>query len=181
MKKLAPLARQIAGKPIDEAILQMRYSTKKAARDVLKHLQDAKNESIVRSGMGLGLHSEQETKPKPAVVFSRFNRVITAPLETETPSIDPSQIYISQAWVNRGPYRTEPEYRARGRMNMLKPPTTGLSVLLKEERTRIRIQREKQEKAERLRRKTVAMGDGGMWTAMPDKKIIGPQNQSVLW
>ncbi|KAL8695524.1 MAG: hypothetical protein Q9224_003387, partial [Gallowayella concinna] len=33
VKKLMPLARQIAGKPIEEAIVQMRFSKKKVARD----------------------------------------------------------------------------------------------------------------------------------------------------
>lgn len=33
MKKLAPLARQIMGKSVDDAITQMRFSPKKAARD----------------------------------------------------------------------------------------------------------------------------------------------------
>ena len=55
MKKLAPLARQIAGKPIDEAILQMRFSKKKAAIDVRKHLIQARDEAVVARGMGLGL------------------------------------------------------------------------------------------------------------------------------
>ncbi len=46
MKKLgAPLAGQFAGKPIDEAILQMRFSHKKVAQDVRQHLIQARNEA----------------------------------------------------------------------------------------------------------------------------------------
>ncbi|KAI4128070.1 MAG: hypothetical protein LQ347_004328, partial [Umbilicaria vellea] len=45
VKKLGPLARQIAGKPIDDAIIQMRFSPKKAAREVKKHLEYARNEA----------------------------------------------------------------------------------------------------------------------------------------
>ncbi|KAL9114682.1 MAG: hypothetical protein Q9227_001360 [Pyrenula ochraceoflavens] len=203
IKKLAPLARQIAGKPIDEAILQMQYSKKKAARDVLKHLMNSKNEAIVRSGMGLGLDMPSEdSKPEPAssdslpagkkareVAYSQNSQIISPrplrkaepPLRTEASKVDPFQVYISQAWVNRGPYTGEVECRAMGRSNLLRHPSTGLSVLLKEERTRMREQREKQEKKERQRRKVVGMGDGGMWTPMPDRKVVGPQSGSLLW
>lgn len=51
LKKLGPLARQIAGKNIEEAIVQMRFSVKKAARDVLGHLNQAKNEAILKRSM----------------------------------------------------------------------------------------------------------------------------------
>jgi ribosomal protein L22 len=51
VKKLAPLARQIAGKSVEDAITQMRFSPKKAARDVLGHLHLVRNEAIVRKGM----------------------------------------------------------------------------------------------------------------------------------
>lgn len=51
LKKLGPIARQIAGKSIDEAIVQMRFSVKKAARDVLGHLNQAKNEAILKRSM----------------------------------------------------------------------------------------------------------------------------------
>ncbi|KAL8864738.1 MAG: hypothetical protein Q9174_007241 [Haloplaca sp. 1 TL-2023] len=62
-----PLARQIAGKPIDEAIIQMRFSKKKAARDVKKHLEYARDEAIVKRGMGLGMvqpEAEQDADAK---------------------------------------------------------------------------------------------------------------------
>lgn len=51
LKKLGPIARQIAGKNIDDAIVQMRFSLKKAARDVLGHLNQAKNEAILKRSM----------------------------------------------------------------------------------------------------------------------------------
>ncbi|KAK6507236.1 54S ribosomal protein L22, mitochondrial [Arthrobotrys musiformis] len=50
LKKLGPLARQIAGKPLEHALVQMRYSPKKAAKEVLKHLVHAKNEAIYTKG-----------------------------------------------------------------------------------------------------------------------------------
>ncbi|KAL8728899.1 MAG: hypothetical protein Q9181_005188 [Wetmoreana brouardii] len=59
IKKLMPLARQIAGKPIEEAIIQMRFSKKKAARDLKKHLEYARDEAIVKRGMGLGMVKQE--------------------------------------------------------------------------------------------------------------------------
>lgn len=51
LKKLGPLARQIAGKNIDDAIVQMRFSVKKAAGDVLGHLNQARNEAVLKRSM----------------------------------------------------------------------------------------------------------------------------------
>ncbi|KAK6339280.1 54S ribosomal protein L22, mitochondrial [Orbilia javanica] len=50
LKKLGPLARQIAGKPLEHALVQMRYSPKQAAKEVLKHLVQAKNEAVFTKG-----------------------------------------------------------------------------------------------------------------------------------
>lgn len=208
IKKLVPLARQIASKTIDEAVLQMRFSKKKAARDVLDHLRHAKDQAIVQKGMGLGLETPADLAkrhPNPSKIrspsasasasASKKEEVALMPSATilsprqarpqpDEPqplsNADPSRIYISQAWVNRGPYDKEAEFRAFGRTNLLRPPHTGISVLLKEERTRLREQREKEQKAERKRRKVARGGDGGMWTAMPDRKITTSGNH-VLW
>lgn len=201
MKKLAPLARQIAGKPIDEAILQMRFSAKKAAKDVRKHLINARDEAIVARGMGLGLPSPADISNPPAgsveslpstenssssptsVTSFAPDPSITPPLPHQNPTksfrrghtADPTSIYIAQAWTNRGPYGRELDYRAFGRINMMRPPHTGLSVLLKEEKTRMREKTEKEAKAIRRR-----MGKN-MWTQLPDRKIQGPQGQYLLW
>ncbi|KAJ5624019.1 Ribosomal protein L22 bacterial/chloroplast-type [Penicillium lagena] len=143
VKKLGPLARQIAGKNIDEAILQMRFSKKKAAKDVLEHLEHAKNVAVVRSGMGLGMAQDSE------------------PFKPTT------------AWVNRGPYGEQMEHRARGRINRLRPPATGISVLLKEEKTRIREWQDREATALRQRKEQ-------LWTQLPDRKISA-QNQYYSW
>jgi ribosomal protein L22 len=197
MKKLAPLARQIAGKPIDEAILQMRFSAKKVAKDVRKHLIQARDEAIVARGMGLAdisnpssadietppsLTEDLSSIPQPSTSFAA-DPSITPPLPHQNPTKsfrdghtpDPTSIYIAQAWTNRGPYGRAPDYRAFGRINIMRPPHTGLSVLLKEEKTRTREKMEKEAKAIRRR-----MGKN-MWTQLPDRKIQGPQGQYVLW
>ena len=51
IKKLAPLARQIAGLNLNDAIVQMRFSPKKASQDILGLLGEARLEAIVRRGM----------------------------------------------------------------------------------------------------------------------------------
>lgn len=165
IKKLAPLARQISGKNIDEAIIQMRFSNKKAAKDVLGHLKHAKNVATARNGLGLAAPDDQELKRTPPTVIlkSGERKKIT----------DPSGIYIAQAWVNRGPYGRDLDHRARGQVFMLRPPYTGLSVLLKEERSRIREWRDRQDKALRQRRSQ-------LWTHLPDRKVYG-QNQYYSW
>ena len=175
MKKLAPLARQIAGKSIDEAILQMRFSNKKVSQDVRQHLIQARNEAIVIKGMGLGragsetteLHSDpSETPPLPHQTPLKTYKKGEAP--------DSTDIYVAQAWTNRGPYGQEPDYRARGRMNLMRPPHTGLTLLLKEEKTRTR---EKAEKEARALKKRLGKS---MWVQLPDRPVTA-QRQHVLW
>ncbi|KAJ6146156.1 hypothetical protein N7497_008138 [Penicillium chrysogenum] len=163
LKKLGPLARQIAGKNIDEAILQMRFSDKKAAKDVREHLEHAKNVAIVRAGMGLGAANAEPSKPITVTLKTGERRKIA----------NPTDIYIQQAWVNRGPYGYQMDHRARGQINRMRPPTTGLSVLLKEEKTRIREWEEREAKAQRERRSQ-------LWTQLPDRKISA-QNQYYSW
>ncbi|KAI2792866.1 hypothetical protein POX_b02909 [Penicillium oxalicum] len=163
VKKLNPLARQIAGKPLDEAILQMRFSKKKAAKDVLDHLEHAKNVAMVRAGMGLGLPSGTSAEPVTVTLKSGERKKIN----------DPTSIYIQQAWVNRGPYGFGMDHRARGQINRLRPPATGLSVVLKEEKTRIREWQQRE--ADALRKRKTQL-----WTQLPDRKISA-QNQYYSW
>ncbi|KAJ5510566.1 Ribosomal protein L22 bacterial/chloroplast-type [Penicillium expansum] len=153
LKKLGPLARQIAGKNIDEAILQMRFSNKKAAKDVLEHLEHAKNVAIVRAGMGLGASNSEPSKPITVILKTGERQKIA----------NPTDIYIQEAWVNRGPYGYEMDHRARGQINLL----------LKEEKTRIREWEDREAKAQRERRSQ-------LWTQLPDRKISA-QNQYYSW
>jgi ribosomal protein L22 len=187
MKKLAPLARQIAGKSIDEAITQMRFSNKKAAIDVRQHLIAARNEAIVARGMGLPPRNSPPSEVAPTVSKATEDPSITPPLPTQRADRglkraydekkvlqNQTDIYIAEAWTNRGPYGAEADYRAKGRVNMMRPPYTGLSVLLKEEKTRTREKQEKEAKAIRKR-----MGKN-MWTQLPDRPVVR-QSQQVLW
>ena len=229
IKKLSPLARQIAGKPIDEAILQMRFSKKKAAKEVLKHLVQARNEAIVIRGMGISrpvttikqrrtnikdvetlvktaiqerqgktlrnpldrtaydqaireLEAKHKTQAAPEQSTYITDPSSTPPLPTQLPmkalkpGIAPNatDIYVAQAWVNRGPYGREGSPRARGRMDVLRPPYTGVSVMLKEEKTRTREKMEKEIRSVRKRMK------GNLWQQLPDRPVTR-QSQYVLW
>nr|POE54368.1 54s ribosomal protein l22, mitochondrial [Quercus suber] len=166
-KKLGMLARQIAGKTIDEAILQMRFSKKKAALAVATQLEVARDEAIVMRGMGLG------QRPSPNV---GANVVPDPPVQIRLKDgkrhvvPDPHAIYIAQAWIGRGPYGKAPDYRARGRVFLLRTPWTSISVVLKEERTRIREYEARE--AKRRRRALVPRDLGGaMWTHLPDRPV----------
>jgi ribosomal protein L22 len=53
-KKMTKLTNQIAGKTVEEALVQLRFSGKRVARDIAKGLQIARDEAIAKRGMGLG-------------------------------------------------------------------------------------------------------------------------------
>lgn len=115
VKKLVPLARQIAGKTVEEAIVQMRFSKKKAAQDVREHLEHARNEAIVRRGMGLG--STEGNSFSPVTIQTKDGKRVKVD--------DPTTMYIDQAWVGRGLFGMSPDHRARGQIHMMKNPSTS--------------------------------------------------------
>jgi len=115
VKKLGPLARQIAGKPIEEAIVQMQYSKKKAAVEIHNHLIEARDRAVVERGMGLGI---AEGNPLA-------KRVIKLADGTRHTIFDQTGIYVEQAWVNKGAYGMDSSPRARGRVDRLRLPQTS--------------------------------------------------------
>jgi len=115
VKKLVPLAKQITGKTIEEAITQMRFSGKKAAIEVRQHLEHARNEAIVKRGMGLGLGERKSFTP--VQIRTKDGKRVKVQ--------DPTTIYVDQAWCGRGLYGRTPDYRARGRLFIMKNRTTS--------------------------------------------------------
>jgi ribosomal protein L22 len=113
VKKLVPLAKQITGKTVEEAIVQMRFSKKKVARDVKEHLEYAKNEAIVRRGMGLGGKKDFT----PLKIQTKDGKRVKVE--------DPTKLYVAQAWCGKGRYLESPDYRARGRVYVMKNRTTS--------------------------------------------------------
>ncbi|KAF2099516.1 ribosomal protein L22 [Rhizodiscina lignyota] len=159
LKKLGALARQIAGKTVDEALVQMRFSKKKAAQHVRAHLEYARDVAMVRRGMGLG---QKEEEGGPAEIQLKDGKRHKVP--------DKTKIYVDQAWVGRGEYVPELEFRARGRVNVLMKPYTSISVLLKEEATRVRQSEERKEKEDKRK----------PWLQLPDRNVSA-QHQYPLW
>lgn len=117
VKKLGPLARQIAGKTVDDALVQMRFSKKKMAKEVKEHLEHARNEAIVRRGMALGKVNGAEGTPAQIETREGKRRLVT----------DRTELYIDQAWVGRGKYGFAPDHRARGAIYAMRPPVTSTS------------------------------------------------------
>lgn len=120
VKKLVPLAKQIAGKTIEDAITQMRFSKKKAAKDVREHLEHAKNEAIVRRGMGLGATTGK--KFDPTVIKTKDGKHVKV--------TDPTTLYVDQAWCGRDLFGTTPDFRARGNVHMMKNRSTSMFLRL---------------------------------------------------
>ncbi|KAF4465640.1 MRPL22 Mitochondrial ribosomal large subunit [Fusarium albosuccineum] len=155
VKKLVMLARQIAGKNVDDAILQMKWSKKKMSAEVRYYLEEARDLAIAQRGMGLGeVNGETLTKPRKIQTVDGKWLEIT----------DPTRMYIAQSWVGRGPWRGKRiDYKGRGRMGIIKHPSTSLTILLKEEKTRIREYEERVAKKEKK----------GPWVHLPNRPVYG--------
>lgn len=151
VKKLQKVVNQIAGKTVSEALVQLRFSKKKVARDVIKGLEMAQNEAIARRGMGLGSgkvaqrrwemqrnHMDSgKSSEKLLVAHKTLSNEIgektRGPVKVEMKDgskkivRDPTEIYIDQTWVGKGDMWKTPEFRARGAVNMLTHQTTSKS------------------------------------------------------
>lgn len=184
-KKLGMLARQIAGKTVDDAIVQMRYSKKKAAKDVLDYLEFARDEAVVKRGMGLGgvdasadaanLNQTGDSMVAADLPRAKSSRPVEIQLKDgkRRTVTDMTNMYIDQAWIGRGPYGKAPDYRAKGKVNIMYTPWTSLSLVLKEEATRVREFEQREDKRRRQREKKV-------WHPLPDRPIVG-QRQWFSW
>ncbi|ESZ96510.1 mitochondrial large ribosomal subunit [Sclerotinia borealis F-4128] len=163
VKKLVPLAKQIAGKTVEDAIIQMRFSKKKAAKDVKEHLEHAKNEAILKRGMGLGKVARTSTENfKTRYIVTKDRKRVKVE--------DPTTLYVDEAWCGKGDWTPDYDYRARGNVNIMKNRTTSLSLVLKEEKTRIRLHEERDEK---LKKKKV-------WVQLPNRPVTA-QRQFYSW
>lgn len=141
VKKLFPLANQIAGKPLNEAMVQMRFSKKKAAQDVLKHLEYARDQAIVIRGMGLGKvrAQGQQAEGKKLVDGQEVDEAQEPEQEEERLLVedkkgkkrvvtDRTAMYVDEAWVGRGAFGLGADSRARGNVNRLMLPYTSKSI-----------------------------------------------------
>ncbi|KAK4151294.1 ribosomal protein L22/L17 [Chaetomidium leptoderma] len=180
-KKLVMLARQIQGKTVSEALVQMRFSKKKMAQEVRYQLEIARDTAIVARGMGMGGASAAAAAKAKAEAGADGGEV-RASSDGKTVEIqtkdgkwikidDPTRMYVAEAWVNRGKWRGKrPDYRARGRLNMKMKPKTSISIVLKEEKTRIRQAADRE--AKKLRQ--------GPWVHLPNRPVTA-QRQWYSW
>ncbi|KAI1633348.1 ribosomal protein L22 [Biscogniauxia mediterranea] len=137
-KKLNKLSHQIVGKTLEDAITQMRYSKKKMAKEIKGQLEQARDMAIVSRGMGLGVPNGEVLKT-PKKIQTKDGEW----LEVQ----DPTQMYIDESWVNKGPYlRARYQYHARGRISIMWKPSTSIAIVLKEQKTRMRQHEERVEK-----------------------------------
>ncbi|CBY00702.1 hypothetical protein IAQ61_011609 [Plenodomus lingam] len=198
VKKMQKVINQVAGKSVSDALVQLRFSPKKVARDIIKGLEYAQNEAIAERGMGLSggkaalerwkqqrsdadqntprdvwdYKTSPEDKPaKSTDKTARKRKPETIELKDGTKKVvQPWDIYIDQAWVGRGQTTKSGEPRARGAINTLRHRTTSFTFLLKEEKTRMRISDEIKKKRDNRK----------LWTALTDRPITS-QRQYCLW
>lgn len=108
--------------------MQMRFSKKKAAREVLRHLELARDQAVVVRGMGLravGDNAEGKGKGKGKKEKEEEELVVEDKQGKRRVVTDRSAMYVDEAWVGRGPYEEGMDYRARGRGYRLRLPYTS--------------------------------------------------------
>jgi len=184
-KKLTRIMHLIAGKSVEEALVQLRFSQKRIARDVLKGLQIARDEAIAERGMGLGPSSSPISRRRQNVYRNKLAQIAADEAKTKAEEAgkdeeevlksaqkakqkvlsqkeqssdpymadgsnirawpksgqlvelkngskkrvhDPTEMYIDQAWVGKGDETKSPEFRARGRINMLTHRSSSRSL-----------------------------------------------------
>ncbi|KAI1331642.1 ribosomal protein L22 [Xylariaceae sp. FL0255] len=161
-KKLVPLARQIAGKTVEDAIIQMRFSKKKMAKEVQHQLERARDFAIARAGMGLGQANGEVLETPRKIVTKEGKKLVVR---------DPTRLYVDQAWVGKGPMRgMRINYHGRGRRSRMRKPSSTLSLILKEEKTRIRLHDERVDKAAKK----------APWVHLPNRPVTA-QRQYYSW
>jgi ribosomal protein L22 len=119
-KKLVMLARQIAGKTVDDAITQMQWSKKKMAREMKWYLEEARDMAITQQGMGLGRVNGELLKQPKKIQTKDGNWIEIR---------DPTRMYVAQSWVNRGAWRGKKiDIKGRGRMGIIQHPKTSKNI-----------------------------------------------------
>lgn len=118
-KKLVMLARQIQGKTLEDAMLQMTYSKKKMAKEIKVQLEEARDLAVVSRGMGLGKAGHGGDGAKTPIKIKTKDG---ATLKVD----DPTRLYIAEAWVGRGtPRNKRIEFKGRGRTGVIVSPATS--------------------------------------------------------
>lgn len=161
VKKHVKLAHQIAGRTLDDAMVQMRFSKKKHARDIGITLDAARDEAATVAGMGIKDLAAPKVKGEKIQLKNGQWVHIT----------DPTKLYIEQAWVNKGrKVFSGFVYPARRGHVPKWGQTTNLNLVLKEQKTLVREYRER--KAKEDKRKP--------WVHLPNRPVTA-QRQHYSW
>ncbi|KAL2071700.1 hypothetical protein VTL71DRAFT_12935 [Oculimacula yallundae] len=110
--------------------------------------------------MGLGLGAKLDFQPRE--IETKDGKRVKVQ--------DPTTLYVDQAWCGKGLYGVTPDHRARGQIYLMKNRTTSLSVVLKEEKTRIRLHEERETKEQNKK----------VWVQLPNRPITA-QRQYYSW
>lgn len=112
--------------------MQMRFSKKKAAQDVLRHLEYARDQAVVVRGMGLGrARAAEEAGEKGGPMKGEEESVVVEDKKGKKRVVgDRSAMYVDEAWVGRGKYESGSDHRARGQIHRLRLPYTSESFVL---------------------------------------------------
>lgn len=118
-KKLVHLARQILGRSVDEAILQMRFSKKRIAVEVMRTLEEARDTAVAKWGMGLGKVNGL-VGPEVRIKLKDGSRKTVG---------DRTELYVAEAWVNMAGTDQWIKKRGRGRMDRIHAPYSSKSCV----------------------------------------------------
>lgn len=126
------LGRQIAGNPIDYAILQMQFSEKRASSRIMNMLATARDHAV---------RYKRLTEPKLIVgMYIWFRQVFEI-----------AHHNLAESWVTKGPKgASKLEPRGRGHYGIRTHPNSRLHVVLKEGKTL--EERKAAERARKLKR-----------------------------
>jgi large subunit ribosomal protein L22 len=127
------LGRQIAGKPIDHAILQMQFSEKRASSRIMNMLATARDHA-----------ARYKRLNEPKLIVGMYKLVWAT-------VCNHLSLYTAESWVTKGPKgarRLEP--RGRGHFGFRTHPNSRLHVVLKEGKTL--EERKAAERARKLKR-----------------------------
>jgi large subunit ribosomal protein L22 len=132
-RKLNMLGRQIAGKPIDYAILQMQFSEKRASSRIMNMLATARDHAVRYKRLN-----------EPKLVVGMYILVQSAFAIAYCCN-------AAESWVTKGPKgASKLEPRGRGHYGIRTHPNSSLHVVLKEGKTL--EERKEAERARRLKR-----------------------------
>ena len=153
-RKLNMLGRQISGKPIDHAILQMQFSEKRASTRIMNMLATARDHASRYKRLQEG---------KLVIGKSYSQSIYLGNLYT--------MFFTAEAWVTKGPRPpTRIEPRGRGHYGTRTHPNSKLTVVLKEGKT---IEQQKDEAKKRKLKRIVSAA-----ITREDKPI---RNPSPTW